>query len=261
MIVDTNVNLSRWPFRRLSGDAPAALVSRLRKHNVSQAWAGSFDGIFHKDIASVNARLAKDCHTDGQGILLPFGSINPKLPDWQEDLRRCHEEHKMRGIRLHPNYHGYDLRDPIFAKLLKLAASRGLIVQLALCMEDERTQHPLMRVAPVDLAPLADLAKAEPKVKLVVLNCYPQIRPDQLSSLAPIGNVSFELSMVERVGAVAQLIEKVTLDRVLFGSHSPFFYFESAELKVQEAGLSEAQKRAVLEGNARRLISQVAQTA
>ena len=30
---------------------------------------------------------------------------------------------------------------------------------------------------------------------------------------------------------------------MLFGSHSPFFYFESAELKVQEAGLSDAQKR------------------
>jgi len=255
VIVDTNVNLSRWPFRRLSGDDPAALVVRLRKHSVSQAWAGSFDGIFHKDIASANGRLAKDCHTYGQGILLPFGSINPKLPDWQEDLRRCHEEHKMRGIRLHPNYHGYDLRDPVFAELLKLAGSHGLIVQLALCMEDERTQHPLMRVAPVDLTPLVDLAKAEPKVKLVILNCYPQIPPDQLTSLVPVSNVYFELSMVERVGAVTRLIEKVTLDRVLFGSHSPFFYFESAELKVQEAGLSEAQKKAVLEGNARRLIS------
>jgi predicted TIM-barrel fold metal-dependent hydrolase len=255
VIVDTNVNLSRWPFRRLSGDDPATLVARLRKHNVSQAWAGSFDGVFHKDIASANTRLAKDCDTHGQGILLPFGSINPKLPDWQDDLRRCHEEHKMRGIRLHPNYHGYDLRDAAFAELLKLAASRGLIVQLALCMEDERTQHPLMRVAPVDLTPLADLVKAAPKLKLVVLNCYPQIAPDQLDRLVPAGNVYFELSMLERVGAVARLIEKVTLDRVLFGSHSPFFYFESAELKVQESGLSDAQKRAVLEGNARRLIS------
>ena len=146
-------------------------------------------------------------------------------------------------------------RTQLFAEVLKLAASRGIIVQLALCMEDERTQHPLMRVAPVDLTPFADLAQAEPKLKLVVLNCYPQLIPAQITPLIPIRNVYFELSMVERVGAVARLIETFTLERVLFGSHSPFFYFESAELKVQEAGLSDAQKKRVLEGNAKRLFS------
>src|SRR5262249_34048486 len=42
--VDVNVNLSRWPFRRLKGDEPAELVAKLRSQNVVQAWAGSLDG-------------------------------------------------------------------------------------------------------------------------------------------------------------------------------------------------------------------------
>ena len=49
MIIDTNVNISRWPFRRLAGDETPDLVARLRKRNVTQAWAGSFDGILHKE--------------------------------------------------------------------------------------------------------------------------------------------------------------------------------------------------------------------
>jgi uncharacterized protein len=255
MIVDANVSLSRWPFRRLVGDEPRDLVARLRKRNVSQAWAGCFDGIFHKDLASVNSRLVADCRSHGQGVLLPFGSINPKLPDWQEDLRRCHEEHKMPGIRLHPNYHGYDLKDPAFAELLKLAAARGLIVQLALCMEDERTQNPLMRVPPVELNPLTDLVKAEPNLRLVVLNCYPQLKLDPLPRLASAGEVYFDFSMIEGAGGVARLVQEVSLQRVLFGSNYPLFYFESALLKVQESGFTETQRQVIFEENARRLLT------
>ena len=251
VIIDTNITLSRWPFRRLAGDETPDLVARLRKRNITQAWTGSFDG--HKDVSSVNTRLASDCRAYGQGILVPFGSVNPKLPDWQEDLRRCQEEHKMPGIRLHPNYHGYDLKDPVFAELLRLAAARGLIVQLALCVEDERTQHPLMRVPPVDMTSLPDLVKGEAKLRLVVLNCYPQLKLDELQKLAPAGEVYFDLSMVEGVGGVARLADRVSLQRVLFGSHFPLFYFESALLKVQESGFSEVQRKMIFEENARRL--------
>jgi predicted TIM-barrel fold metal-dependent hydrolase len=253
MIIDTNVNLSRWPFRRVAGDEPADLVAQLRKQNVSQAWTGSFDGIFHRDVAAVNARLDHDCRTYGPGLLLPFGCVNPKLPDWQEDLRRCHEDFKMAGIRLHPNYHGYDLKDPVFGELLGSATQRGLIVQLALCMEDERTQHPLMRVPPVDLGPLAELVKTMPKVRLVIFNCYPQLRFD-LRLLANAGEVYFDLSMIEGVGGIARLIQAVSAEKVLFGSHYPLFYFESALLKIQESGLSEAHKKLVFEENAQNLL-------
>ena len=253
MIVDTNVSLSRWPFRRLPDDEPAALVARLRRHGVVQAWAGSFDGILHRDLAGVNARLASECRAYGDGLLLPFGSVNPRLPDWREDLRRCHEEHRMTGIRLHPNYHGYDLRDPGFAEVLSLAAARGLVVELALRMEDERTQHPLVRVAPVDPAPLPVLIGREPKLRLVILHWKDLLRGDLIRRLSAAGEVYFEISTLDGLGNFTRLLEDVSVERVLFGSNFPLFNFESALFKAREAGLSEAQRKAVFEGNARRL--------
>jgi len=253
-VIDTNVYLSRWPFRRLEGDEPANLIAKLHKRNVVQAWAGSFDGLLHRDIAGVNIRLAEACRTHGQGMLIPFGSINPKLPDWQEDVRRCDEVHNMPGIRLHPNYHGYKIDDPAFAEVLKLATERKMIVQMALVMEDDRTQHPLMRVEPVDISPLADVVKNTPGLRLQILNGTSHTSREHVKAAFEAGNVYTEIAMVERVGGVGRFVHNFPPQRVLFGSYYPFFYFESALLKVQESGLDEAAQKALCEDNARKLL-------
>ncbi len=255
MIIDTNVYLSRWPFRRLNGDEPAWLVAKLIDAKVEQAWAGSFEGLLERDIAGVNTRLAEACHRFGEGMLIPFGTVNPMLPDWQEDVRRCHEEHTMLGIRLYPNYHGYKLDDPVFADLLKLAAERRLIVQLALSMEDPRTQSPLMRVPAVDLSPLANVVKRTAGLRLELLNCTSQIEREDYAAALASGDVAMDISMVEGVAGLARLVRQVPLSRVLFGSYYPFFYFESAILKMQESGLDDASQKAICVENARRLMA------
>jgi len=252
MIVDTHAYLSRWPFRRLAGDDPAEFVAKMRQQGVRQAWVGSFDGLLHRDLGSVNARLASECRAHAAGLLLPFGSVNPTLPDWQEDIRRCRETHGMPGIRLHPNYHGYTLADPRFGEVLALAARAGLIVQVVVSMEDERTQHPLMQVPAVELSPLAEVLSAQPSVRLIVSN---QRHDAPMKQIAAAGQAYFDFGMVERVRGVANLCGQVSAQRVLFGSHFPLFYLESAVLKMREAGLSNADREAIGEGNARRLLA------
>jgi predicted TIM-barrel fold metal-dependent hydrolase len=254
-LIDVNAYLSHWPLRRLSGDDTADLVSRLRRHGVTQAWVGSLDGLLHKDVAAVNARLAEECRHYGDGLLVPFGSVNPKLPDWQDDLRRCVEEHHMPGIRLHPNYHGYTLDDPDFAKLLQLATERGLIVQLALIMEDERTMHPRLRVEPTSVTGLSALVKNASGLRLVLLNSQSVLRGRALAELLAAGEVYVEIAMPEGVGGVANLLAQVPPSRVLFGSYAPVFYFESALLKLQESPLSDEQREAIRCANARRLLA------
>ena len=252
-LIDVNINLSRWPARRVPGDETGALVAQLRAHGVTEAWAGSFDGLLHKDLAAVNARLARECRAHTDVRLVPFGSVNPLLPDWEEDVRRCADEHHMPGIRLHPNYHGYKLDHPVFARLLKLAGERRLLVQLAVVMEDERMMPPLLRVPPVDVAPLPVLVQGTPGLRLVLLNALGTVRGDALLRLRG-SEIFVEISMLEGVAGVAGLLNQVPLDRVLFGSHAPLFYCEAAPLKLKESALGEPQLRAVRHENARRLV-------
>jgi predicted TIM-barrel fold metal-dependent hydrolase len=253
MIIDTHAYLSRWPFRRLAGDEPAEFVARMREMGIGQAWVGSFDGLLHRDMGAVNARLAADCRAHGAGLLVAFGSVNPTLPDWQEDVRRCREQHRMPGIRLHPNYHGYTLADPRFSEVLRLAARSGMIVQLVVTMEDERTQHRLLQVPSVDLSPLAGIVSTIPSVRLIVLN---QKHDAPVKQIAAAGQVYFDFAMVERLRGVATLARQISPERVVFGSHFPLFYLESATLKMREAGLSDEDFRAISEGNARRLLEE-----
>lgn len=250
MIVDTNVYLSRWPTRRLPGDVTSQLVERLRNKGVTQAWVGSFDALLHSDIGGVNQRLYEDCQRFGADLLRPFGTINPTLPDWEEDLRRCHEQYGMPGIRLHPNYHGYKLDDDRFARLMNLAAERELRVQIALRMEDVRTHHRLLTVPDVDATPLIALLPKLPRSRVELLNGLNVLRPDVLDKLIAAGQVYVEIAMLEGVNGVARLLTHLPAERILFGSYYPFFAWESADLKLRESPLAAAQREALLGTNA-----------
>jgi len=246
-IVDTNVSLLQWPFRRLPLDDSAALAEKLHSLGITEAWAGSFEGVLQRDIAGVNSRLVEECQK--HRMFVPIGSVNPALPGWKGDLRRCLDEYKMIGIRLHPNYHGYTLDSPEFAQLLDLATEAGRFVQLAVSLEDTRTQPEQLQVADVDLSPLPAILKTRPKARVQLLNHKPSAA--FLKQLAELPGVYFDTARVEGTDGIPRVVEAVPAGRVLFGSHAPFLIPEAALIRTHESGLlDEPALRAVLSGNA-----------
>jgi predicted TIM-barrel fold metal-dependent hydrolase len=250
--IDVNVHIGRWPFRRLPLDEIFPLKSGLMSIGVTQAWAGNFDALLHRDVHTANEWLNGECRVDD--TLLPFGAVNPALPDWEDDLRRCHEVFRMPGIRLYPNYHGYTLGDPVFARLLELATAAGLLVQVAVSMEDERTQHRLVRVPPVDMSPLPAVLAKLPNARVMLLGAIRSPRGGPLGLLAKTEQVSFDISALETVGGVALALEHVPPDRLLYGSHAPFYYPEAAAMKMSESVLPDDVRLKILSANAKRLL-------
>lgn len=248
-IVDTNVSLFQWPFRRLPLDNAAALVKKLRALGIVQAWAGSFEAMLHRDLAGVNQRVVETCEQYPE--LLPIGSINPELPDWKRDLDRCINDYRTLGIRLYPNYHGYTLRDLRFTELLERATTAKRFVQITVTMEDTRTQHPLVCVEDVDLAPLAQQMQSVPGAQVQLLGARP--RSPLLASLAKIPGISFDTSRVDGTDGIAHWLQTISADRLMFGTHAPFLIPEASLIRVYESNLDEAGLCGLLSENAIRL--------
>lgn len=262
--IDTNVYLFSYPFRNLKYGETGSLIEKLQKHNIGQAWAGSFEALFHKNIDHVNANLARECRKKGGGMLIPFGTVNPVFPDWEEDLRRCHEEHEMPGVRLYPGYHGYTLDEKPFARLLRQAAERELLVQIVIAMEDERMQHPLAEVPNVDVTPLPEVLDDVPGVRIQLLHPFRHVRGDRLREMVNETDVTFGISNLDGVGSLGRIMDgthwylpdiTITPERLLFGSHVPYFPLENTLFKFMESSLSEEHVRTVMRGNAERLLA------
>jgi len=244
-IVDTNVNLFQWPFRRLPLDQTPDLIAKLQSLGVTSAMAGSYEGLFHRDIKGVNQRLASVCVQDP--FWIPVGAVNLALPGWERDLQDCMEKHRMSAVRLHPNYHQYDLRDARFAQLLRITGEAGVLVQLAVAMEDVRTQHPLVQVPDVDLEPLPEVLADFPEAVVQLLNLRP--RTAQLESLSDQPNIHFDTSRMDGTDGIAQVLELIPANRVHFGSHAPFLIPEAALIRIHESNLEPEALQAILQGS------------
>jgi len=244
-LIDTHVYLFHWPFRRVPNDEPAQLVDHLKKHGVTAAWAGSLEALFHRDIASVNGRLWEECRKVGHGFLVPCGTINPALPDWTEDFRRCVDEFQMPILRLFPGYHGYSLDVPEVGRLFDLATERRVKLQVVIEMEDIRAQNPLLTVKPVDVSPLFHWLKEFPSLQVMLLNCHRAVPSQQLEKLVGAGPVYVDLGMLEGMAGLERLASVIPDMRICFGSFSPVFYFHSAMLKLLESRLDDPTVEAI----------------
>jgi uncharacterized protein len=252
--IDTHVYVGHWPHERLRVDEPQELLAMLQDNNVSQAWAGSFDGLFHKDVAGVNRRLAETCAQNGGGRLIPFGTVNPTLPDWEEDLRRCHETFHMPGIRLHPNYHGYTLDDPRFTRLLERSAASGLVVQLVAWMDDSPHKWLTPKATHVDLTPLAKVVAKLPLLAVVIASGVRNSDDVAVHNLTPSPKISFDFARIADGDSLTTFVDRAPAHRIVVGSGAPLHSIESTRSKLQSAELSDERRNAIANRTAARLI-------
>ena len=124
----------------------------------------------------------------------------------------------------------------------------------AVRVEDERNHHPLMKVPALAMDKAIAFARNVAPATVVLCTATVAEIPAFLQGV-PRDNVVAEISYVKGpLNAIEDLVGKVGSERLVFGSHLPFSYAQTALAKVREAPIGEAAVQAVLSGNATRVL-------
>ncbi|MCF7855650.1 MAG: hypothetical protein K9N51_12690 [Candidatus Pacebacteria bacterium] len=225
MIVDINTSLGRWPFQRFSIRTAPALARHLRATGIGPALVTSLDTILFPDPAVGNAELFRAGKR--QPTLVPVPTVNPTLSNWRAIVA---DGVDLKAVRIVPNYHEYRLDTPFVRQLVEVLAAEVTPLIIQMRVEDERNQYPLMKVPGVPVADIVELANAFPQVPTICLCAY---FGEAVELIRKTENVCVDLSFIETFQTLPTLLEQVPATRVLFGSHTPFFYTRPAVMKLE----------------------------
>jgi uncharacterized protein len=239
---DINAWIGNWPFRTLRDNTPQTLVARLQRAGIRRAAVSSVEAVFQRHVQPANEKLAADLEGWGES-LVPLATLNPRYPHWQDDLRRCHEELGMKGVRLFPPYHGYDVDGPQAVQAVSACAERDLPVFIPFRLEDQRQRHWMDPGAQLDLTRTANLIDKVPQATVVVTNARGLVQSPLWQRQDLRGRSwYFDLSLAEvhyilhtrpgRMRDLADFIEEGGAPHLLFGTHAPFSYPAAARVKA-----------------------------
>lgn len=206
--------------------------------------------------AEINART-------GQTGLISLGGIHPDNGDYRQILEGLRAG-GFRGIKLHPLFQGVPADDSRVLRLVECAAELGLIVLIhagddpnypGLDYASPRRLLALLRQVPYQRIILAHMGGFNVWDQAQAL-CGAPCFLDTAVALGPWRRKNGELSGEKPLDS-ARFVRAVRahgVDRVLFGSDSPWSDQAEALAAVRDSGLTPAELEAVLGGNGAKLL-------
>jgi hypothetical protein len=249
MIVDWYAYLGEWPTYKLRYRNAKGLIELMDRCNVDAACVSLAGGMFYYDAREANERLYHEI-ADQRHRLWPVGTIDPTVTTWQRDVEDAIERLGMVGFRIHPSHHGYTLDTPAVTALAQYLARLERPLFIALYVDEERLQHPALRVPNVPLADVTALIARAPETTFV-LNALKTTHARELyQANVDIGRVYMDIdAMDQHFEGLKHLVERHGAEQLLYGSQMPFLYPEAAQMVVAYAGLTQSNVDAIMSTN------------
>lgn len=243
---DTAALPNEW----LSGDADT-VVSRAQSANTRLTIVSPLSGLlprYEADTFAGNEEAARVvAETDG---LLQWVIVNPLQPRTFEQAAEMLPLPKCAGIKLHPEEHGYPIREQ-GGQLFEFAAAHDAVVLTHSGDENSR---------PADVVPFAD---AHPQLRVILAHLGNgggaagdptlQVRAVQA---ARSENIVVDTSSARSIlpGLIEWAVREIGAERILYGTDSPLYCAAMQRARIDHADISDRDKRLILCENAERLL-------
>jgi hypothetical protein len=267
-LFDVNCGCGSWPFRpSLPADA-ASLERLLRAEGVTRACAYPLEAYLWPDPQEANElRLPELARSS---FFVPSAVLNPTLAGWRKGYARCRSQWRVPMVRLMPNYHLYELTHPGVDALAEQAAADRVVLGIYVRAEDKRMQNPIAQVPPVPVDDVVAMARRHASTRVVVFGfgrlwdkceLVPPVMVNQLARRRELdrradlpANLWVELSFFEHESSFANALKLFPAERLLFGTHTPFFYPRANVAKIQYSEAPDEAKAAAYRANAEQLL-------
>ena len=249
MIVDFCAYVGDWPTYELPYRTADGLLSLMDRCGIGAACVSLAGGMFRFDSREANERLTSTIasHRDR---LWPIGTLDLTVPTWEADLEDGLGRLGLAGFRLHPTYHGFALNSPDVLDLAARLADAGRPLFVALQIDEERFQHPAIRVPNVPVEEMVQLIRLAPEATLILNNLKMEHALSLLGAGLPLDQVYLDTNAMDMpFDGLRSLVEAHGSGRLVLGSQMPFLYPEAALMVVEHSGLSPDERAAILERN------------
>jgi hypothetical protein len=250
MRIDVNSFVGAYPYRKVPGTSPDAVLRAMDRVRIDQAWISHLPSVFWRDPADGNPWLYETAGS--QARFRPVPAVHPGLAGWEKGVVEAASA-EAPAVRCDPMYYGLD---PVGVEMRALVTRCGeaqVPLLLAVRLEDSRQRHPNDRAGELPPWAVRSLIRSDSRVRLLVTHAdRPFIEEVHFGSTPEeAARIWWDISWIwgPPEDHLETLLRTIGVERFVFGTGQPLRLPETSMAKLDLLDLSKEQRDAIESGN------------